>query len=121
PCAACTDGCCETGEFSRTWEFLHAGTCPDGKMACSVDGDCLATGTCVANCCEPIVLDFCPDTPKCTVDSDCSGDEEICQWGCCAGRCGLGGTICDEVDTLTCSERKSCGAGETCEHGCCVL
>jgi hypothetical protein len=117
----CVDGCCKKAATVTILSAFYRGdACPGAKLSCNTDADCGSLGRCVATCCEDQFFDLCPGS-GCTADSECSAGE-TCQWGCCAGRCGLGGNECDEVEAPMCSAPKTCpSSGSSCVNGCCSL
>jgi hypothetical protein len=119
----CVDQCCadlSTNGFSIS--YLTGVSCPNGESQCHDDGQCPGGTRCAGDCCidQTILVSLCPGN-GCTSNDDCSAGT-TCQDGCCAGVCGVNGTTCDQVASVTCGlpgGDSACAAGETCQGGCC--
>jgi hypothetical protein len=119
----CSGGCCATVEgLGIVIEFLTGNGCPSGAASCQADSQCPGAGAeCVQGCCRSLqlMISLCPAN-RCTTEADCSSGES-CQGGCCVGRCGIGGTICNVVPSDTCGiAPTSCVGRAFCnDQGCC--
>jgi hypothetical protein len=121
--ALCIGGCCVGEASAEAQQAFTAGlVCPGTSgIPCSTDGDCTEqlAGNCLNGCCNFAPLDLCGTATQCSGNSDCSGSE-TCQFGCCAGPCGINGQVCDNIVTASCGIETTCASGQNCTNGCCV-